>query len=136
MARNFDSSPENAINRIVEGTQIEGDIRSESNIRIDGSFKGNIQTNGRLVVGPQGRIDGTVQCQNAEIEGSLSGKISVDDLLTLKNSAKLEGEIYTNKLSIEAGATFNGECKMGAKVKNLSPDKEESTFEQSEERTA
>lgn len=59
-ARPSDSASENAINRIVEGTVIEGEIRCESNIRIDGVFTGNIGTKGRLVIGPTGKIDGNV----------------------------------------------------------------------------
>ena len=69
MAKNNAIVPDLSINRIVEGTSIEGEIKCESNIRIDGSFVGNLSTKGRLVVGPNGRIEGTVNCQNAEIEG-------------------------------------------------------------------
>ncbi|MDG2362849.1 MAG: polymer-forming cytoskeletal protein, partial [Flavobacteriales bacterium] len=45
------NNSETSINRIVEGTQIEGTINSDSNLRIDGEFKGNLVTKGRLVVG-------------------------------------------------------------------------------------
>lgn len=132
MARNFDSAPDMAINRIVEGTEIEGDIRSESNIRIDGKFTGNISTKGRLVIGPSGFVDGTVQCADSEIEGGLKGKINVNQLLSLKATAKVEGEIYTDKLSIEPGASFTGTCNMGAKVKDLksNDDRRESVLEE------
>lgn len=119
MARNFDPAPDMSINRIVEGTHIEGDIKSESNIRIDGTFKGTIQTKGRLVVGPTGNVDGSMVCQNAEIEGNVSGKISVEQLLTLKATSKVEGDIFTDKLAIDPGANFSGTCKMGAKVKDI-----------------
>lgn len=111
-----------AINRVVEGTVIEGDIRCESNIRIDGHFTGNLSTKGRLVVGPAGKIDGTVQCQNAEIEGLVKGKLQVQVLLSLKSSARVEGDIFTDKLSIEPGATFTGACSMGARVKEMRKD--------------
>jgi len=119
MARNNDSAPDMAINRIVEGTIIEGDIRSESNVRIDGQFVGNINTKGRLVIGPTGKVEGTVNCENSEIEGFLKGKINIQQLLSLKSSAKVEGDIVTAKLSIEPGATFTGACSMGAKVKDM-----------------
>jgi cytoskeletal protein CcmA (bactofilin family) len=119
MARNIDNAPDMAINRIVEGTVIEGDIRSESNVRIDGQFLGNINTRGRLVIGPTGKVEGTVNCENSEIEGLLKGKINVQQLLSLKASAKVEGDILTAKLSIEPGATFTGACSMGAKVKDM-----------------
>ena len=116
-ARPSESSSENAINRIVEGTIIEGEIRCESNIRIDGVFTGNIGTKGRLVIGPTGRIDGNVICQNAEIEGFVKGKINVQQLLSLKSTARVEGDIFTDKLAIEPGAAFSGACSMGQKQK-------------------
>jgi cytoskeletal protein CcmA (bactofilin family) len=119
MARVQETAPDMGINRIVEGTAIEGEIRCESNIRIDGSFIGNLNTKGRLVIGPAGRIEGTITCQNAEIEGLVKGKLNVQQLLSLKGTAKVEGDIFTDKLSIEPGATFTGACNMGAKVKDL-----------------
>lgn len=119
MAKNNDQVQDMAINRIVEGTSIEGEIKCESNIRIDGLFTGTLTTKGRLVVGPAGRIEGTVHCQNAEVEGLIKGRVNVQQLLSLKGSAKVEGDIFTDKLAIEPGATFTGACNMGAKVKEL-----------------
>lgn len=127
MARNPETVPDMGINRIVEGTSIEGDIKCESNIRIDGSFVGNLTTKGRLVVGPTGKIEGTVNCQNAEIEGLVKGKVFVQQLLSLKGSAKVEGDIFTDKLAVEPGSSFTGACNMGAKVKEL---KKENHIEQ------
>jgi cytoskeletal protein CcmA (bactofilin family) len=72
------------------------------------------------VLGPTGKIDGNVYCKNADLEGKLNGVIEVDELLSLKNTAKLQGEISTNKLSIEPGAIFSGNCKMGAVLKDIS----------------
>lgn len=119
MAKNTESVPDMGINRIVEGTSIEGEIRCESNIRIDGSFVGNLITKGRLVIGPAGRIEGTVNCQNAEIEGLVKGKLFVQQMLSLKGTAKVEGDIFTDKLAVEPGSSFTGACNMGAKVKEM-----------------
>ena len=120
---NNNQSPER-LNRIVEGTHIEGDIKSDSNIRIDGYLKGTITVKGRLVLGPTGKIDGNINCKNADLEGKLNGTIEVDELLSLKSTAKLQGEISTNKLSIEPGAIFSGNCKMGAVLKDLTNSKD------------
>jgi len=119
MARQSEAAPDMAINRIVEGTSIEGEIRCESNIRIDGSFVGNLSTKGRLVIGPAGRIEGIVNCQNAEIEGLVKGKLYVQQMLSLKGTAKVEGDIFTDKLAVEPGSSFTGACNMGAKVKEM-----------------
>jgi cytoskeletal protein CcmA (bactofilin family) len=119
MAKHNEQVPDMGINRIVEGTSIEGEIRCESNIRIDGTFVGNLATKGRLVVGPAGRIEGNVNCQNAEIEGLVKGKLYVQQMLSLKGTAKVEGDIFTDKLAIEPGSSFTGACSMGAKVKEM-----------------
>ena len=107
------------LNRIVEGTSIEGEIISEGNIRIDGKVKGTVSTRGRLVIGPEGSVEGNIICSNADIEGVLVGTIKVSELLTLKNTAKLQGDIVTSKLSIEPGAVFGGTCSMGGIVKDM-----------------
>ncbi|MEY3598806.1 MAG: hypothetical protein RL521_1228 [Bacteroidota bacterium] len=122
MARLPENPVETSINRIVEGTSIKGDIRCESNIRIDGVFVGDLITKGRLVVGPNGKIEGNVTCQNAELEGQIKGKIQVQQLLTLKSTAKVEGDMITDKLAIEPGANFTGSCSMGTKIKDIKID--------------
>ena len=116
---NFGNQSPDKLNRIVEGTNIEGDIKSESNIRIDGYVKGTVTTKGRLVLGSTGKIDGEITCKNADIEGKLNGVIQVNELLSLKSTAILHGEISTNKLSIEPGASFTGSCSMGAVIKDI-----------------
>lgn len=108
-----------AINLIGSGTQINGDINSTGDVRIDGTLTGNISLNGRLVIGPNGKIEGNVTCQNADISGEIKGKISVSEVLALKNTAKILGDIATGKISIEPGAIFTGTCNMGAIVKNI-----------------
>ena len=101
------------INSIMEGTSIEGEIRSDSNIRIDGKVKGTLHVRGRLIVGATGLVEGDVNCQSCDIEGSLNGKVLCQDLLSLKATAKLSGDIRTKQLAIEPGAVFSGNCDMG-----------------------
>ncbi len=108
------------LNRIVEGTVIQGEINADSNLRIDGTVKGEITTKGRLVVGVNGRIEGNIICQNADIEGEIIGTIKVEDLLSLKATAKLNGEMTTKKLHIEPGADFTGSCTMSNSLKKTS----------------
>lgn len=110
------------INSIMEGTSIEGEIRSDSNVRIDGRVKGSITVRGRLIVGTSGVVEGDVTCQSSDIEGTVNGKINCQDLLSLKATAKLTGDIATKKLAIEPGAVFTGNCSMGGGVvKEMQP---------------
>jgi cytoskeletal protein CcmA (bactofilin family) len=108
-----------AINMIGNGTIINGDIQSKSDIRIDGILKGSVKTEGKLVVGTSGVVEGDVVCSDADISGEIKAKITVSKLLSLKSTSKLNGDIITNKLSIEPGASFSGSCSMGAVIKDI-----------------
>ena len=100
----MDTPNTDAVNRIVEGTTFEGNIRSMSNMRVDGTFQGDIVTKGRLVVGPKGIIKGNVSCANCDVEGAMEGTIEVAELMSMKRSAKVAGTIFYGQLSVEAGA--------------------------------
>lgn len=118
MAKNNDS--ESLLgNMIKSGTEINGNIKCSGDIRIDGNLIGTLHTEGRLVVGESGNIDGEIVCKNAEISGTIKAKISVKELLSLKSTSNLEGEISTNKLHVEPGAVFNAVCSMGGVVKGI-----------------
>ena len=107
------------VNMIGNGTVITGDIQSKSDIRIDGILKGSVKTEGKLVVGSTGVVEGDVVCVSADVSGEIKAKIIVSQLLSLKSTSKLNGDIITNKLSIEPGASFSGSCSMGAVIKDI-----------------
>ena len=130
-----------AINSIGEGTILNGEIQSGGDIRIDGVLKGSVKVDGKLVLGPAGKIEGDVECENAIIAGELRAKITSKNLLTLKASAKLYGDIFSGKLEIEPGAVFTGNCSMGIikelKEANIDEGKEEkNSFNAKNEKTA
>jgi len=101
------------INIIGQGTEIEGEIISDNDIRVDGVLKGLVKSKSKVVIGSTGVIEGDVVCKNADITGKLTGKLSVSDLLFLKSSANVHGDIVTNKIVVESGAVMNGTLQMG-----------------------
>jgi cytoskeletal protein CcmA (bactofilin family) len=118
-----------ASNRILSGTEIIGDIKSNGDFRIDGHVKGTITIEGKLVVGEKGSVDGQVICENATISGEFKGKMQVKELLSLLASSKFQGEMVTSKLSVEPGAEFTGSCSMGAVVRDLASDSKDNSSE-------
>jgi cytoskeletal protein CcmA (bactofilin family) len=111
------SAPSNNVsNSLVEGTQVTGNIIASNDFRIDGVLIGNLDCNGRVIIGPQGSIEGEVKCMNAIIEGVFTGKIHVRELLTVKDTGVVNGEINTDKLMVQTGALFNVICNMGGQT--------------------
>ncbi len=135
MARN--NEVENpAINIIRKGTEIKGDVKCAGDIRIDGVLNGTLYSEGKVVVGQSGIIEGEVTCKNADISGNIKANIVVRELLQLKTTANIAGDINTNKLSIEPGANFTGTCNMGSVVKGINNDGKQEKAQQEIEQYA
>lgn len=110
------SAGSSSTNSIVGGTSIEGTIIANSDIRIDGSLKGILDCKGRVIIGPEGNVDGEVICVNAVIEGKFSGKLKVKEQLNVKETASINGDVQTNKLLVQPGAVYNVTCSMGGQT--------------------
>lgn len=111
------------VNVIANGTQLEGNIVTNGDIRVDGIVKGNIVSKAKVIVGREGRVEGNITCSNIEIEGQVNAEsLSVSNLISLKATANMVGNIVAGKIAIEPGAEFSGNCKMhSAKAPNPTP---------------
>jgi cytoskeletal protein CcmA (bactofilin family) len=112
------TSPAGTLNTLVKGTVLEGNIRCESDLRVDGTIKGKLSCQAKVIIGPSGLVDGEITCQNAVIEGRFKGNLRVTDLLNIRETAEVDGEITTNKLLVQSGARFNVSCKMESGMSN------------------
>lgn len=99
-------------NALTAGSKIIGTIIADSDIRIDGTVEGDLQCSGKVVIGEQGKLKGTIACQNAEIMGFMEGKINVGNTLALRATGNIHGEVATKTLIVEPNAIFNGSCSM------------------------
>jgi len=112
MAKLYEQEEIGGINIIAFGTTLTGDIVSAGDSRIDGVLKGNITSNSKIYIGKSGVVEGKIKCQAIEIEGTAIADITATESLSLKSSASLTGNIRINKIAIEPGANFVGNCTM------------------------
>ncbi len=101
----------NSISRISFGTVFKGEIISPSDIRIDGTFEGKVQSKGRVVAGESAVIKGDIICNDIDLYGKAEGNLFVKDTLSLKEGCTVDGNLHIRRLSVELGATFNGNCR-------------------------
>lgn len=114
-----------AINTIVPGTLIEGNVVLQGSIRFDGHLKGTLESKGRVVIGSSGVVEGNIICNDADIAGRVKGNILTKELTRLSAGSVVTGDIKTGQLAIEPGATFTGGCSMnGGKENAAEPQRE------------
>jgi cytoskeletal protein CcmA (bactofilin family) len=117
-----DEKPAGAASIIAAGTVITGNIECTGDIRIDGTLKGNIYGKSKILIGPQGIVEGDITGQQGDIMGSVTGKIKMTGLLYLHGKANVEGDIHASKLQLDPTVNFNGQCHMGANIVELNPE--------------
>ena len=104
---------------IAKGALLEGNLETAGNLRIEGKLVGNVRCKAKVAMGDASLVEGNILTQNAEIAGRVVGQLEVADLLILKPTAIIDGDIIAGKILLETGAIFNGNCKMGAAIKEI-----------------
>ena len=104
---------------IGAGTTITGDIESTGDIRIDGTLLGNVIARAKVLIGPEGNVEGAIRGKNADVLGKVTGQMDIKEVLQLRGKCNVDGDIFAGKLEVEPSATFNGRCHMGANVVEL-----------------
>jgi cytoskeletal protein CcmA (bactofilin family) len=111
-------SPER-LNRLVSGVKLNGDLTTESSLRLEGQVIGNIKCTGKFVLGSTGKLIGDLIADESEIEGVIEGDVTISGLLTLKKTAIIKGSITTKRIVIEDGAQIGGNIAAGEAVKSI-----------------
>lgn len=95
------------------GVKIEGKVKSNGNIRVEGQIEGDIMSQGSIVIGGNGEVNGQVNADVINIAGSVTGTVRAKNKLTIEEKGNLKGDIFTKTLVVKEGAQFDGKCKMG-----------------------
>ncbi len=95
------------------GAEFEGKLTFAGTVRIDSRFKGSIVTNDVLIVGEHARIDAEITCGTVIVAGEVTGNVKAKTAVELHRSGKLRGNVEAPAISIEKGALFQGESRMG-----------------------
>jgi cytoskeletal protein CcmA (bactofilin family) len=99
---------------VSAGTTLKGDVSSNSDLRIDGTIIGNVNSTAKIVIGANGSVEGNISGNQADIVGKVTGNIKTKDLLQLRGDCIVKGNLHAGKLQVEPTAVFNGQCHMGS----------------------
>jgi len=101
---------------IAQGTRIEGNMKFNEGLRVDGEVYGDIQAvqedNGSLlVISEAAVVQGSVTADHVIINGTVRGPVHARELLELQPKAKIEGDISYIALEMHQGATISGQLR-------------------------
>jgi len=95
---------------------IDGNLRGEENLRIEGDINGTIQLpNHNLTIGKEGRIKADAYAESLIVEGSVDGDLFGAECVSVRSTARVEGNIVAARVNLEEGAQFKGSIDMDPK---------------------
>ena len=111
--------------------KFKGSLAADEDLIIDAMVEGAIASpNNKLTIGMKGHIKANVQALQIIVEGTVVGDLHSEDSVVIKKSADVNGNIFAPKISIEKGATFNGQLEMrGNAAEPAAPAAPEQTLE-------
>lgn len=93
---------------ISSSTSIVGNIKTEENLIISGTLKGNVEIGDyNFFLGPNGRLEGEVHAKNVRITGHMKGEIKAKEKVEITKEAHFSGKIKSKSISVEKGAYFD-----------------------------
>ena len=98
---------------IAKGTEVNGSVDVEGNIRVDGTVNGDVKATDGVEVGKSGRIVGSaIESKTAIINGYVESHLTVSQHVLLGSKSTFVGDLKTKSLVIEEGAVFHGNSAM------------------------
>ena len=113
---------------INSSTIIDGNIKAEEHLVINGTIKGNVDIRGHnLFLGPSGKIEGEVRAHDVRIRGHMTGDIVASGKVEIMKEANYSGKIKSKGISVEEGAYLNAYVDLGQKHSGTAPAKKTQT---------
>jgi len=98
---------------IGRSIQIDGDLRGDEDLRIEGDVSGNVELkNNALTIGKEGKVKADVYAKSIAVDGETMGDLYATERVTVHVNARVQGNIISPKVSIEEGARFKGSIEM------------------------
>lgn len=109
-----DSSPAAELSALLgEGATFEGKLVFEGRVRVDGRFRGEIVSEGTLVIGDRAEVEATIDVGTLIVlGGTVRGEVHAKHTVELHAPAKVFGNITTLQLMIDRGVVFEGQSRI------------------------
>ena len=91
---------------------LQGRLEIQGDLRIAGTVEGDLKASGDITVEAGATIQAAIEGANISVRGQVTGNVSARKRLTLGGSGHLQGDVRVGRLTVEDGATLNGNVTM------------------------
>ena len=95
-----------------KNTGFEGKLSFTGAVRIDGRFKGEILSEGTLIIGESAEVESDVHISHIIISGEFKGNIFAKTRIEIHAPGRVFGNLQAPVVVIDEGVIFEGNCRM------------------------
>lgn len=93
-------------------TVLTGDLTFSGGLRVDGTIRGNVQeqtgSQGTIILGESGRIEGAVSATKIVLIGTVVGPVKAGQFIELQAKARIKGDLHYTSLEMHMGSVIDG----------------------------
>ncbi|MCB9624905.1 MAG: polymer-forming cytoskeletal protein [Sandaracinus sp.] len=102
---------ERAAGYIGPGLVVHGRLSGEGDLIVDGGFEGELSIEGRVAVGPAGRLKAPVTARLVTVEGRVDGDVTAAEVV-VREGGRLHGDVRASSVGLEDGGALHGTVTM------------------------
>jgi len=92
---------------------LHGRLDIQGDLRIQGMVEGELKASGDVTVDSSATVQASIEGGgNVSVRGQVNGNVTARRRLTLGGSGRLNGDVKVGRLTVEDGATLNGNVTM------------------------
>jgi len=91
---------------------LQGRLEVQGDLKIAGKIEGELKASGSVTIDSTATIQASIEGANVSVRGQVTGNVTAKRRLTLGGSGRLNGDVKVGRLTVEDGATLNGNVTM------------------------
>jgi len=93
---------------------LQGRLEIQGDLKVAGNVEGELKATGDVTVDATAAVQASIEGANVSVRGQVTGNVTARRRLTLGGSGRLNGDVKVNRLTVEDGATLNGNVTMSS----------------------
>jgi len=93
---------------------LQGRLEIQGDLKVAGNVEGDLKASGDVTVDSGATIQAAIEGANVNVRGQVTGNVTARKRLTLGGSGHLQGDVRVSRLTVEDGATLNGNVTMSS----------------------
>ena len=91
---------------------LQGRLEVQGDLKVAGTVEGDLKASGDITVDSTATIQAAIEGANVSVRGQVTGNVTARKRLTLGGSGRLNGDVRVARLTVDDGATLNGNVTM------------------------